>query len=258
MMFGSRPSGFAWHRCCRGHSCWRFSDSGCGARRARVRLPWSQWRLAAHSPLVLETAWWYSASSFLWAIAGVLIALVGTTYLSRRPIPALSMTTLGSGLGLAGTTLGILAAPLAILRASLDPTVSRRLKLLVIVVALSGVVSYRMVCKVGGVSVFHTDPQAVLPRIDVVGGMGYALTVPGRLLWPSLVGVPVSWMIVPMSAWLCGAAGVLALAVHTALGLLAAGSVEQTSGRGRNRHDLLFLRTDLLSADDHGEAGPVD
>jgi hypothetical protein len=173
--------------------------------------------LAAESPLVLETAWWYSASSFLWAIAGVLIALVGTTYLLRRPISALSMIALGSALGLAGTTLGILAAPLAILRASLDPTISRRLKLLVLVVALSGVVSYRIVCIAGGVSVFHTDPRAALPRLDVVGGVGYALSVPGRLLWPSLVGVPVSWMIVPMSAWLCCAAGVLALAVHAGL-----------------------------------------
>ena len=173
--------------------------------------------LAAHSPLVLETAWWYSASSFLWAIAGILIALIGTTYLPRRPIPAVSMIALGAALGLAGTTLGILAAPLAILRSALDPTIPRRLKFLVVAVALSGVVSYRVVCKVGGVSVFHTDPQAALPRIDIVGGVGYALTVPGRLLWPSLVGVPASWMIVPMSAWLCGAAGVLALAVHTAL-----------------------------------------
>ena len=42
--------------------------------------------LAAHSPLVLETAWWYSASSFLWAIAGILIAILGATCLPRRPL----------------------------------------------------------------------------------------------------------------------------------------------------------------------------
>ncbi len=38
------------------------------------------------------------------------------------------MVGLGSALGLSGTTLGILAAPLAVLRSALDPTISRRLK----------------------------------------------------------------------------------------------------------------------------------
>jgi hypothetical protein len=173
--------------------------------------------LAAQSPLVLETAWWYSASSFLWAIAGILGAILGSTYLSRRPIAALSMIGLGSALGLSGTTLGILAAPLAILRASLDPTVSRRLKVLVIVAAMSGVVTYRQVCKVGGVTNFHTDPRSALARIDLAGGLGYALSVPGRVLWPSVIGIPVSWMIVPLPAWFCIGVGVVALGATASL-----------------------------------------
>ena len=56
----------------------------------------------------------------------------GHDYLSRRPIVALSMVGLGSAFGLAGTTLGILAAPLAILRSVAGSEVSRRLKVLVV------------------------------------------------------------------------------------------------------------------------------
>ena len=173
--------------------------------------------LAAQSPLALEAAWWYSASSFLWAIAGILVAFLGVTYLSRRPVAGLSLVGLGSALGLAGTTLGILGAPLAILRAALDPLISRRLKIAVIAVAVSGVITYRQVCTVGGVTVFHTDPRSAFPRVDLVGGVGYALSVPGRILWPSLAGVPASWMIVPMAAWLVVGLGAVALGVHGAL-----------------------------------------
>ncbi len=175
--------------------------------------------LAAHSPLVLETAWWYSASSFLWAIAGALVAILGASCLSRRPFAALSMVGIGSALGLAGTTLGILAAPLAILRAVLEPRVSLRLKVLVVVVAVGGVISYRQACTMAGVTDFHTDPRSALPSVDLAGGLGYALSVPGRLLWPSLIGVPVSLMIRPLPAWFCVGAGALALAATAALAL---------------------------------------
>jgi hypothetical protein len=173
--------------------------------------------LAAHSPLILETAWWYSASSFLWAIAGILVATLGATYLARRPFAALPMIGLGSALGLAGTTLGILAAPLAILRGLLEPRISRRLKVLVIVAAVGGVFTYRQVCKLGGVTVFHTDPRSAIPRIDLAAGLGYALSVPGRLLWPSLVGIPVSSLIRPLPAWFCIGTGAMALAAAGAL-----------------------------------------
>ena len=175
--------------------------------------------LAAHSPLVLETAWWYSASSFLWAIAGILVAILGATFLPRRPAAALAMIGLGSALGLAGTTLGILAAPLAILRTLLEPRASLRLKVLVIVVAVGGVITYRQVCKVGGVTVFHTDPRSALPSVDLAGGLGYALSVPGRLLWPSLMGIPVTRMIGSLPAWFCFGAGGLALGVTATLAL---------------------------------------
>ncbi len=175
--------------------------------------------VAAQSPLALETAWWFSASSFLWAIAGVLVAILGASCLSRRPIAALSMIAIGSALGLAATTLGILAAPLAILRGLLVPRISKLLKVLVIVAAMGGVTTYRQVCKMGGVAVFYTDPSSALPKVDLVGGMGYALSVPGRLLWPSLLGVPVSSLIDPLPIWLSFGAGAMALAATAAMAL---------------------------------------
>ncbi len=175
--------------------------------------------LAAQSPLVLETAWWYSASSFLWALAGVLIALLGASCLAQRRVSALSMIFVGTVLGLAGTTLGILAAPLAIFRGVFEPKISGRLKVLVIVAAVGGIVAYRQVCKMGGVTLFKTDPQSAFPKVDLVGGMGYAFSVPGRLLWPSLLGVPVSSLIDPLPAWLCIGAGAMALTATAALAL---------------------------------------
>ena len=173
--------------------------------------------LAAQSPLVLETAWWYSASSFLWAIAGILIAILGASFLARRPVMALLVVGIGSGLGLAGTTLGILAGPVAIVRGLVDRSASRWKKVLVIVAAVGGVFTYRQICKVGGVTVFHADPRSALPGVDARGGLFYALTVPGRVLWPSLVGVPVSREIMPQPLWLSVGAGAVVLALTAAL-----------------------------------------
>ena len=163
--------------------------------------------LAAQSPLVLETAWWYSASSFLWAIAGILVAILGPTYLSRRPVAALSMIGLGSALGLAGTTLGILAAPLAILRAVLDPTISRRLKVLVIMAAVSGVVTYRQVCKVGRSDGFSHQPALGASRASTLRA-AWAMLCPcqgecsGRRSWASpFPGRSARWRHGSASAW---------------------------------------------------------
>ncbi len=41
--------------------------------------------LVAQSPLALETVYWYSASSFLWAVVFVLIAVIGASAIVRSP-----------------------------------------------------------------------------------------------------------------------------------------------------------------------------
>ena len=91
--------------------------------------------VVAQSPLVLETAWWYSSSSFSWAVAGILIAVLGASRIGHRPRSSLFWIGIGSRLGPAGTTLGILAAPLAILRAATARETTHRNKLLAVVAA---------------------------------------------------------------------------------------------------------------------------
>ena len=204
---------------CRG-SPGRLSDTTCGWHRWRYSIasviPWvlvlalfGSWlvretgsrtasfiavAIVAQSPLVMETVWWYSASSFCWAIAGILLAILGASDISQEAQKrSLVLIGLGSMLGPAGSSLGHLAAPLAILRGFLGRGGSWR---------HGGLVRLRRFGWVSGV------PRGLPPgrnRPVVAGrhrnldpaelrmGLTYALSVPGRLLLPSALGLSASW-----------------------------------------------------------------
>ncbi|WP_206108233.1 hypothetical protein [Paludisphaera soli] len=172
--------------------------------------------IVAQSPLVLEAVWWYSASSFLWAIAGILAAVLGAGALTRRPRGSLALIGIGCALAPAGTTLGVLALPLAILRAGIESGASRRMKGLAVLAAAAGLTSHTLISKMGDSDVAYVSVSGRY-RLDPVGGLEHALTVPGRILWPSALGVPASWTAAPMSTWLRVGAGALALAGVAAL-----------------------------------------
>src|SRR5262249_40910737 len=98
--------------------------------------------LVAQSPLVLETVWWYSASSFTWAILGVLMAVIGAGHLSSRPRLGTALIGTGSGVGPAFSTIGILAVPLVVIRLLFDSSVARRKRVTGIAAGVMGVAAY--------------------------------------------------------------------------------------------------------------------
>jgi hypothetical protein len=174
--------------------------------------------IVAQSPLAVETAWWYSASSFAWAVVFILLALLAAGAVAQRPIRSLILVGLSTALGPAATSLGHLAMPLAILRGLMAPKASRRAKWSLTIVALAGEMAYMLACHFGGTGVFATARRNNGQMADPLAGLYYALTVPGRLLWPSALGVPASWSATTLPPWLSCGAGILTLA---SLALLA-------------------------------------
>ena len=166
--------------------------------------------LVTQSPLVRETSWWYSSSSFSWAVSGILIALLGAGELARRR-SGLALIGIGAALAPAGTTLGILAAPLAILRVILQPGLSRRLKISAAVFAIGGFLAYVQLCSWGETGAARSARVQGLSKLEPWAGLGYALSVPGRLLWPSTLGLPASWLAGPQAPLLVWTAGIFAL-----------------------------------------------
>jgi hypothetical protein len=172
--------------------------------------------IVAQSPLVLETAWWYSASSFSWAIAGILLSLIGATLLAHKPVRALALVAIGAAIAPAGTSLGFLAAPLAILRGMIEPGTGRRAKVMLMVAAMAGLLAYDRSCKLGSTELITAARASYLDKLNLPLGLGFAFSVPGRVLWPVALGVPVSWSVSSKPAWYSWGAGALALAVMAA------------------------------------------
>ena len=186
----------------------------------------------SQSPLVLETIWWYSASSFSWAIIGILLALLGASDLVARPRRGLALIALGTMLGPAGSSVGHLAMPLAVLRVMVDLRASIRVRLLAITAALCGVFGYLGIVHAGGIALLTVVKVNNQQAANVPLGLKYAMSVPGRLLVPSSFGLPASWCVQPLPAWLGWLGGLVVL-----LGLL---TLVVLFRRGRSRRTVLI------------------
>ncbi|MGC8638473.1 MAG: hypothetical protein ACP5XB_01185, partial [Isosphaeraceae bacterium] len=159
--------------------------------------------IVAQSPLVMDTVWWYSASSFSWAIIGILVALLGVVEITLGRTRSIFLVFLGTLLGPAGTSLGHLAMPLAITRGLVHRQLSCFTKAKVTVAALGGWTAYLLICHVGGADSTMAR-LAGRGSIDPWAGIVYALSVPGRVLLPSLTGMPATWcvnMLPPSLSW---------------------------------------------------------
>ena len=118
---------------------------------------------------------------------------------------------LGTMLGPAGSSLGHLARRWRF-SALLDRGVSRGGKVLVLLAAFGGVLAYLGVCRLGGLEPVALGRHGNAHLADLRMGLEYALSVPGRLLLPSAIGLPASWCSTALPAWLgWGIGGLLLL-----------------------------------------------
>jgi hypothetical protein len=65
-------------------------------------------------------------------------------------------------------------------------------------------------------SLLHSARADNRSMAEPLSGLAYAFTVPGRVLWPSVVGLPLSWVARPMPAllpWLLGIAALTGMAL---------------------------------------------
>jgi hypothetical protein len=140
------------------------------------------------SPLYTETAWWYSASTFAWALLATLLAWNSARIaVQRGSISFGILTILAVACAPAFSAIGFLAAPAAMIRGLLDPArpKTRRSRLLA-VAPIAGVIVYLAVC--GPFKYRDAAAQGVQQGPDRVGGLYAAARAPIDVLLPRLVG----------------------------------------------------------------------
>lgn len=140
----------------------------------------------AMTPLAFETAAWFSASTFLWALAGMLLAFDAA---GRRGFGGRSVSAMASAAAPAFSAIGLLAGPLGALRILADPAPDRlRRRWLGAIVPLLGTASYLAVC---GVFRYRDVLAESVPRnLDLAAGLSAVARAPIGVLLPALVGLP--------------------------------------------------------------------
>ncbi|MFO0907481.1 MAG: hypothetical protein U0794_03830 [Isosphaeraceae bacterium] len=154
--------------------------------------------LFALATIALETVYWYSASSFLWSLLAALAAwLAMARLLDCGPESVTHAGRLVNGLGIvlatalapAFSAIGLLAAPLAMLRALVDPIPGRarwRVRAAGVLAATFGLGLYLVLLT----TVRPRDGLAPskLDRTGLSQGLAAAARAPAEVLVPSLVG----------------------------------------------------------------------
>ncbi len=144
------------------------------------------------------------------------MALIGAGSITHWPIRSSMLISLGTALGPASTSVGHLAAPLAIIYGLAAPNASGKRRLLVTGAALFGVLAYLALCQCGGAPVFSVLQQSTGSG-NIFKGLSYALCVPAWILGPSAIGAPASWCADGFSLSLGTLAGSVVLVVLVAV-----------------------------------------
>ncbi len=140
----------------------------------------------------LETAWWYSASSFAWALLATLLAWkAADRALRARTLPGLAGgLLLVAVLGLFGpafSAIGLLAGPLSAVKAAAETGPHPRRRLLVVLAAALGVFVYILVLFV--LQFDEVWSRSVHQNPNLVSSLLTALRAPVEVLLPTLLGM---------------------------------------------------------------------
>ena len=145
--------------------------------------------LFGQSWLASETVYWYSASSFMWALALSLVAWLGAAWFGAgRPIRGVLGIALATATAPAFSAIGLLAAPLAMIRllAGNDGLRPRR-RLFALFVPIAGTLAYLAVCWAFRYGEVLSDSLG--RNLHLRAGLIVAIRAPIDFLVPGLFGL---------------------------------------------------------------------
>ncbi|MFO0951129.1 MAG: hypothetical protein U0835_08255 [Isosphaeraceae bacterium] len=140
--------------------------------------------------LAVETVYWYSASSFMWALAAALAAWLGARRSAREGVwPGALIAGLASAAAPAFSAIGLLAGPLAGLRVLTEPAVPLKRRLAALTGPALGVVAYLAFALVFRYQAVLAD--SLEHQVDIPRGLMATARAPVEVLLPALAGMQV-------------------------------------------------------------------